>query len=77
MLGRVDGFSHIGVTYIKQGRLKAWFPDKPSQMALRQMGIFHSTRSDTPTAAKKLAGIPGKPRYYAINMSALEHSKQT
>ena len=71
---KADGFIIDGVTYIKQGRLKAWFPDKPSQMALRQMGIFHSTRSDTPTVTKKVAGIVGKPRYYAINASALERS---
>jgi hypothetical protein len=71
-----DGFVIDGVTYIKQDRLKAWFPDKPSRRALRQMGIFQSTRPDTPTVAKKVAGIVGKPRYYAIKASALELAEQ-
>jgi hypothetical protein len=71
---KADGFVIDGVTYIKQDRLKAWFPDKPSRIALRQMGIFHSTRPDTPTVTKKVAGIAGKPRYYAIKASALERS---
>jgi hypothetical protein len=74
---KADGFSIDGVTYIKQNRLKVWVPDKPSRMALRQTGIFQTTRPDTPTVTKKVAGIAGKPRYYAINLSALEHSKQT
>ena len=72
-----DGFVIDGVTYIKQDRLKAWFPDTANRMALRQTGIFQSTRSDTPTVAKKLAGIPGKPRYYAIKASALQRSEQS
>jgi hypothetical protein len=69
---KADGFVIDGVTYIKQHRLKAWFPDKASQTALRQAGGFLATRSDTPTVAKKVAGIAGKPRYYAINASALD-----
>jgi hypothetical protein len=72
---KADGFVIDGVTYIKQHRLKAWFPDKASQTVLRQAGGFLATRSDTPTVAKKVAGIAGKPRYYAINASALERSE--
>ena len=71
---KADGFIIDGVTYIKQDRLKAWVPDKSSRMALRQTGIFQSTRSDTSTVSKKITGIAGKPRYYAINASALERS---
>jgi uncharacterized protein (DUF927 family) len=71
---KADGFIVEDVTYIKQDRLKTWFPDKPSRMALKQTGIFHTARADTPTVTKKVAGIVGKPRYYAINMSALERS---
>ena len=71
---KADGFSLDGVTYIKQDRLKAWVPDKPSRMALRQTGIFQATRPDTSTVTKKVTGIAGKPRYYAINASALERS---
>ena len=69
-----DGFIIDGVTYVKQDRLKAWFPDKSSQIALRQTGVFHATRPDTSTVSKKITGIAGKPRYYAINASALERS---
>ena len=71
---KADGFVIDGVTYIKQDRLKAWFPDKPSRMALRQTGIFQTKRPDTSTVEKKITGIEGKPRYYAINASALERS---
>ena len=73
---KADGIVIDGVTYIKQHRLKAWFPDKASQTVLRQAGGFLATRSDTPTVAKKVAGIAGKPRYYAINASALAGAEQ-
>ena len=69
---QADGFIINGVTYVKQDRLKAWFPEKSDRTALRQAGIFQTKRSDTPTVEKKIAGIAGKPRYYAIKASALE-----
>ena len=37
-----DGFIIDGVTYVKQDRVKAWFPDKSSRIALRQTGVFHA-----------------------------------
>jgi hypothetical protein len=67
---RADGFVIDGVTYIKQDRLKTWFPDKPSRSALRQTGIFQTKRPDTSTVEKKIAGIEGKPRYYAVKPNA-------
>jgi hypothetical protein len=70
---KADGFVISGVTYVKQGQLKAWFPDKSPRMALRQTGIFLTRRSDTPTVEKKIIGIKGKPRYYAIKARDLEH----
>jgi Domain of unknown function (DUF927) len=69
-----DGFIIDGATYLKQDRVKAWFPDKSSRTALRRTGVFHATRPDTSTVSKKITGIAGKPRYYAINASALERS---
>jgi hypothetical protein len=72
---KADGFVIDGVTYIKQDRLKAWVADKSNRIALRQAGIFLATRPDTSTITKKVIGITGKPRYYAINASALELSE--
>jgi Domain of unknown function (DUF927) len=71
---KADGFVIDGVTYIKQDRLKAWFPDKPGRTALRQTGIFQTKRPDTSTVEKKITGIAGKPRYYAIKANVLDRS---
>jgi hypothetical protein len=71
-----DGFIIDGVIYVKQGRLKAWFPEKSARKALRQKGVFRTTRADTPTVIKKVAGIKGRPRYYAINANTPELSKK-
>jgi hypothetical protein len=62
---QADGFVIDGVTYVKHDRLKAWFP-KSDRTVLRQAGIFDTKRPDTSTVEKKIAGIRGKPRYYAI-----------
>ena len=71
---KADGFVIDDVTYIKQDRLKAWFPEKSARMTLRQAGMFHMKRPDTPTVDKKITGIEGKPRYYAIKANALGRS---
>ena len=71
---QADGFIIDGVTYVKQDRLKAWFPEKSDRTLLRQTGMFHIKRPDTSTVDKKIAGIEGKPRYYAIKASVLERS---
>jgi hypothetical protein len=73
---RADGFIINGVTYVKQDRLKAWFPDKSVRMALRKIGIFQTKRPDTCTVDKKIIGIKGKRRYYAIKANALNRSSQ-
>jgi hypothetical protein len=67
---RADGFIINGVTYVKQDRLKAWFPDKSVRMALRKTGIFQTTRPDTSTVDKTIIGIKGKPRYYVLRVVA-------
>ena len=69
---QADGFVINGVTYVKRDRLKAWFPEKSDRIGLRQAGIFHAKRRDTSTVEKKIAGIEGKPRYYAIKATALD-----
>ena len=69
-----DGFIVDGATYVKQDRVKAWFPNKSSRIALRRTSVFHATRPDTSTVSKKITGIAGRRRYYAINASALERS---
>jgi uncharacterized protein (DUF927 family) len=69
---QVDGFVIDGVTYVKQDRLKAWFPEKSVRTALRKTGIFQTKRPDTSTVDKKITGIEGKPRYYVIKANALD-----
>ena len=56
--------------------LKHGFRGKTDRLTLREAGIFHSTRKDTPTVEKKISGIDGKPRYYAINGDALRFAAQ-
>ena len=73
---RADGFIINGVTYVKQDRLKTWFPEKSVRMGLRKTEIFQTKRPDTSTVDKKIAGIEGKPRYYAIKANALDQSSQ-
>jgi hypothetical protein len=72
--GQADGFIINDVTYVKHDRLNAWFPETSDRTVLRQAGVFHTKRPDTPTIEKKIAGIKGKPRYYAIKTEALGHS---
>jgi hypothetical protein len=73
---QADGFIIDGVTYVKQDRLKAWFPQKSDRMLLRQAKAFNTKRPDTPTVDKKIAGIKGKLRYYAIQAKALGGSSE-
>ena len=73
---QADGFIINGVTYVKQDRLKVWFPEKSDRTALRQAGIFHTKRPDTPTVDKKITGIEGKPGYYVIKANDLDRSSQ-
>ena len=73
---QADGFIINGVTYVKQDRLKVWFPEKSDRTSLRQAGIFQTKRPDTPTVEKKITGIEGKPRYYAVKANDLDRSSQ-
>jgi hypothetical protein len=69
---KADGFIIDGVTYLKNDRVEGWFPSSQDRSTLRKAGIFRTTRKDTPTVDKKISGIEGKPRYYAINGDALD-----
>jgi hypothetical protein len=42
-----------------------------AQVDTTASGIFDTKRPDTPTVEKKIAGIEGKPRYYAVKADAL------
>ncbi len=69
---KADGFIIDGVTYLKNDRVEEWFPSSQDRSKLRKAGIFRTKRKDTPTVDKKISGIKGKPRYYAINDKALD-----
>ena len=69
---KADGFIIDGITYLKNDRIEGWFPSNEDRSTLRKAGIFRTQRNDTATVDKKISGIKGKPRYYAINGGALD-----
>jgi hypothetical protein len=69
---KADGFIIDGVTYLKNDRVEGWFSSSQDRSTLRKAGIFRTKRKDTATVDKKISGIRGKPRYYAINGEALD-----
>ena len=69
---KADGFIINDVTYVKNDRFEGWFPSSQDRSALREAGIFRTQRKDTPTVDKKINGINGKPRYYAIDVETLD-----
>ena len=68
---KADGFIINGVTYLKNDRIEGWFPSSQDRSILRKANIFRTQRKDTPTVNKKISGIEGKPRYYAIETEIL------
>ena len=68
---KADGFVLDGIPHIRHARLEEWFPNKDDRRTMREAGIFRSTRKDTPTVERKISGVDGKPRYYAINIETL------
>ncbi len=67
-----DGFIINGEILLRPGRLKTWIPDQSERLALKRQKIFRTEREDTATVEQKIAGIEGKPRYYAVNVRALK-----
>ena len=68
---KADGFEINGKIYVKPDRFKRWIPAQPQRNALKERKVIVAGRMDTATVEKKIGGIQGKPRYYAIDLSAL------
>jgi hypothetical protein len=68
---KADGFQINGQIYVKPDRFKGWIPIRSERDALKARRIIVAERWDTPTVDKKIGGIEGKPRYYAIDVRAL------
>jgi uncharacterized protein (DUF927 family) len=68
---KADGFKINGQIYLKPDRFKHWFPAQRDRNALKERKIIVVAREDTATVEKKIGGVPGKPRYYAIDVRAL------
>ena len=66
-----DGFIIDGVPHLKHKQLETWFPSRADRATLRKAGIFRTKRDDTATVGRKISGIEGKPRYYAIDVQIL------
>jgi hypothetical protein len=78
---KADGFKINGEIYIKPDPFKRWIPSQPERNALKEHKVIITDRKDTATIEKKVGGIQGKPRYYAIDTRALDrlasaHSQQ-
>jgi hypothetical protein len=67
-----DGFEINGQIYIKPDRFKRWISTQPERNALKQQKVIVTERKDTATVEKKIGGIKGKPRYYAIDVRTLD-----
>ena len=57
--------------YVKPERFKRWIPTQPERNALKEQKVILTEREDTATVERKIGGIKGKPRYYAIDVRAL------
>jgi hypothetical protein len=68
---KADGFKINGKIYVKPDRFKCWIPAPPQRNALKERKVIVAGRKDTATVEKKIGGIQGKPRYYAIDLRAL------
>jgi hypothetical protein len=66
-----DGFKIDGKIYVKPDRFKRWISTQPERNVLKEHKIIITERTDTATVEKKIGGIKGKPRYYAINVRTL------
>jgi uncharacterized protein (DUF927 family) len=68
---KADGFKINGAVYIKPDRFKRWIPNRSERNALKEQKVIRTERHDTATVERKIGGIKGKPRYYAIDVRAL------
>jgi hypothetical protein len=72
--GRVkaDGFRINGDIFLKPDRLRKWLPSQRDRDALKSAGVLRTRRDDAATIEQVIAGIPGKPRYYVLDVKKLE-----
>ena len=68
---KADGFKINGAIYIKPNRFKSWIPNQSERNALKEKKVIRTERNDTATVERKIGGIKGKPRYYAIDVRAM------
>jgi uncharacterized protein (DUF927 family) len=69
---KADGFKIDGEIYLKPDRFKRWVPTQPERNLLKKQKVILIEREDTATVERKIGGIKGKPRYYAIDVRALD-----
>ena len=68
---KADGFKINGQVLVKPDRFKRWFPAQAERNALKSQKVIITGRKDTATIERKIGGIKGKPRYYAIDVRTL------
>ena len=68
---KADGFKINGEIYAKPDRFKRWVPAHTERAVLKEQKVILTERDDTATVERKIGGIEGKPRYYAIDIRAL------
>ena len=68
---KADGFKINGEIYVKPDRFKRWIPTQSERTALKERKVILTEREDTATVERKIGGIKGKPRYYAVDIRAL------
>jgi hypothetical protein len=71
---RADGFQINGAIYVKPNRFRNWVPAPADRRALQENGIIIVERADAATVERKIGGIDGKPRYFAIDIKLLDRS---
>jgi uncharacterized protein (DUF927 family) len=68
---KADGFKINGEIYVKPDRFKAWVPSQSQRNVLKERMVILIEREDAATVDRKIGGIKGKPRYYAIDIRTL------
>ena len=68
---KADGFKINGEIYVKPDCFKRWVPGQSERNVLKEKKVILTEREDTATIERKVGGIKGKPRYYAIDVRAL------
>ena len=68
---KADGFKINGQIYVKPDRFKRWVQTHSERAALKEKKVILTEREDTATVERKIGGIKGKPRYYAVDIRAL------